>query len=81
MSFTRLGTGGAATGTSTFGAKPVASTASASTATPPQKLTYEQLDANTKKLVDEVQYPHSPKHGFHHFSHIAFSSLFGPQHL
>ena len=52
---TGLGTTPGATGaTSTFGAKPAASTANA---TPPQKLTYEQLDATTKKLVEGVQYP------------------------
>lgn len=76
-SFTRLGMGGGTTGTSTFGAKPAASTAATSTATPPQKLTYEQLDANTKKLVDEVQYPHSLKHHFHIFSQFAFAPSFG----
>lgn len=55
---TGLGIGAAGTtGTSTFGVKAASATTATSTATPPQKLTYEQLDANTKKLVDEVQYP------------------------
>lgn len=51
------GTAGTTAGTSTFGAKPTTATASSSTATPPGKLTYEQLDANTKKSVELLQYP------------------------
>lgn len=51
----RTGIGTTGTG-ATFGVKPVAASGPV---TPPQKLTYEQLDANTKKLVEAVQYPAS----------------------
>ena len=72
MSF-KFGASAAATATtgSTFGAKPAAAatsttfgaktTASTAPAIPPQKLTYEQLDANTKKLVEAVQEKFSEK--------------------
>lgn len=52
----RFGTGATTTTGTSFGVKPTAAT-SATPSISPGKLTYEQLDATTKKLVEEVQYP------------------------
>jgi hypothetical protein len=67
-----MGTGATATGaTPSFGAKAAGTTANT---IPPQKLTYEQLDATTKKLVEGVQYP-SKDHEIVQFLPLSFDFL------